>query len=184
VLLGDARDRIEHRAQVILHRLLGAGRILAADGADDVAMLAIDHLQPALVFERQIAHAIELSLHRGDEIPGVRMSGDGEDLRVHLFVEFEEAGAVALTDGLFLARELLTQGLDLRLGRALGGEANRAAFERLADELAAGDGGQLDRRDERADLRHDREQILLCEPLDDLADGGAADAMLLGEPGF
>ena len=63
-----------------------------------------------------------------------------------------------------------------------GGTGDGVAFQRFADELAVRDRGQVDRCDEAADLRHDAQQAVLHQALEDLADRRAADAVLFGEP--
>jgi len=89
---------------------------------------------------------------------------------------------IALRDGLLLAGNLLPKGFDLRARCALRREANRAALQSLADELADRYGGEFDRRYEGAHLRHNRKQVLFYQALNDLADGRAADTVLLGKP--
>jgi hypothetical protein len=79
---------------------------------------------------------------------------------VHLLIEQEKGDMIALRDGLLLAGNLLPKAFDLRPRCALRREANRAALQSFADELAAGDGREFDGRYERADLRHNRKQVL------------------------
>ena len=64
------------------------------------------------------------------------------------------------------------------------GQANGAAFQGFADELAVADGGEVDRGDIGADLRHDAQQALFQQAAQDLAHRGAADGVLFGQPGF
>src|SRR4029077_9103379 len=92
MLVRDAFDSIEQGTQMRWHRLLGADGVLIADRTDDLDVLTVHHLWPAFVFQRQVAHPVELRFDRGNKVPGVRMPGDVEDQRMHLLIELEEAG--------------------------------------------------------------------------------------------
>src|SRR6476660_8941428 len=101
---------------------------------------------------------------------------------MHLLIELEECGRVAFLDSVLLTRNLLTQCFDLRARRALSRQAHGTAFDGFADKLAVGDGCELYRRNEGADLRHNGEQILFGETLNNFTHWRAADAMLLRQP--
>ena len=117
-------------------------------------------------------HAIELRLHRGDQIPHPRMAGDLQDGAMHNLVQREKLEMIAGIDGARLTFSLLSQHRDLRFGDVLGCQPDGAAFQCFADELAAGHGGKIDRRHERAYLRHDAQQAFLGQTLEYFADRG------------
>ncbi len=149
--------------------------------ADDRFVLGEDHGQPVAVFQREVADAVELGFHRRDQVPHRGVAGDRQDRAVHGFVEREKTDLVADGDAALLLGELAVQGAELGVGGKLGGAGDGVAFQRLADELAVADGGEADRGDVAAGLRDDAEQAVFDQALDDLADGGAADAVLGGE---
>jgi hypothetical protein len=101
---------------------------------------------------------------------------------MHRLIEREEARLVTDIDAALLLRELALQGTKLGLRCAFGGKGDGMAFQRLADELAVGNRGQVDRCDEATDLRDDAQQAVFHQALEDLADRGAAYAMLSRKP--
>ena len=53
---------------MLLHGALGLHRIVCADSGDDLAVLAEDHGQPSLLFEREVTHAVELRNVLADDV--------------------------------------------------------------------------------------------------------------------
>jgi hypothetical protein len=184
MIRGKPLDRAEHGAQMVLHRLLCALGIALRDAIGDLTMLAENHRQPIAVLQRQVPHAVELRLYRRDQMPDPWMVCDRQDVLVHCLVEGEELEVIGGADGALLGVDLAPQRSQLGGGGAFGSQTDGATFQRLANELAAGNVGEADRRDERADLRHDAQQTLLRQMLEHFTNRRAADAVLFGDPGF
>src|SRR4051794_16773659 len=171
----------QDHAQVVAESSLGGVGLVAADGIDHGLVLA-DHLgDVARLGQAQAAHSIEMPVRALHNRPRDRAAAHLAECRMQQIVEDVERAGVGGVAGGLLARDDRAELDDVGAVRALGGQADCGALERLAQELRVVDSGHADRADEGAELRDDLDELVVAQARERLADGGPADAELLGD---
>lgn len=144
---------------MISHGLLRACDIAMRDAIDDGFVLHDDRHQFLGIAHNEMTHAIHLRLGILDVTPGIGAAGDLHDQRMHLLISGEKVFTVAGTMQPALPFEDKLQFLDLRRSDPFDCQLDSRAFKSFAHELAVEQITQPDRRDERAVLRVDLDQI-------------------------
>jgi hypothetical protein len=180
----DLAEHLHHRPQVRAHRLDRALRVAGDHPVGDRAMFEHRRARPARPRHPQVADPVELGLGFLDHVPGVPVTCESGQHRVHRLVGAEVRPALAAAQRSLELAHVAPELGPLGIVDPLRGEFDDPALEGLAHEMRVADRLHVDAGDEGPDLGNRLEQAVLGQPLEGLAHRCAAHAVVLGDPGL